>query len=101
MIEKLRNMNIQYLHNIHFDVIFDLQIPNLLADYYISLSEHFSKELVDKSFKYHSVPSSEKVVSILRQLKDSTKAIPVSRFIQSVEKIIVNLKSSGISITLR
>jgi hypothetical protein len=95
MINNLRNLGIQYIRDIPTEKFFELKIPILLADYWISLGEQLSEFLSDFVFIKHSVVSAnEKIVEIWSQLQNSTKPVSVSQFIQALERIIPLIQHS-------
>lgn len=89
MISNLRNLNITNLEDLSLDQIFELKIPTLLADYWITLGEQFPEIFENFGFiKYSEVASNQKIILILSQLKAQTHSITLERFIKALENII-------------
>lgn len=87
-------MNVQNVCDIKSNTFFELNIPHLLSDYWLSLADQFSELLHNKEFKYLPTSANQKVVAIWSQLQESTELVPLSQFIEVVERIIPS-SSSG------
>ena len=97
MIGNLKKTGFQNMNEIPPDVFLEFKVPIILADYWIILGEQVH-DIIGNDFgfiRHSALPSTQKVVAILSDLRKSNHPVSVTQFIQILEKIIPLIQHSG------